>query len=141
MTGTSVLYPMFALAGWTALVQLMIPVARIRAAAQGRVILEDFEYGESSSVPPKVSIPNRNYMNLLEFPILFYVGCLIAYVAADVTPAMVCLAWAFVASRIVHSTIHLTYNNVAHRALMFGISNIVLVTLWILVALAMRSAA
>jgi hypothetical protein len=33
-------------------------------------------------VPPAVSIPNRNYMNLLELPMLFYVVCIVLYVTA-----------------------------------------------------------
>jgi len=74
-------------------------------------------------------------MNLLEFPLLLYVGCIVAYVATPVSSVMVTLAWAFVALRVVHSTIHLTYNRVAHRALVFGISNAVLVALWVMIAL------
>lgn len=137
----AILYPMFALALLTALVQVLIPVVRARAAIRGDVKIGDFEFGESSEVPPRVGIPNRNYMNLLEFPILLYVGCLMAYVATDVTPLMVTLAWAFVIARAAHSVIHLTYNRVSHRAIMFGVSNMLLVVLWVEVALHVRTAA
>ena len=134
-TSPAILYPLFALAGLTASVQLLIPVARVRAALRGKVAVDDFRFGESAAVPAAVSIPNRNYMNLLEFPLLAYVVCLLAYVATSVTPLMVALAWSYVALRTLHSAIHLTYNQVAHRALAFGASNIVLVVLWIQVAL------
>lgn len=133
----AILYPLFALAGLTASVQLLIPVTRVRATLRGRVALDDFKFGESAAVPAAVSIPNRNYMNLLEFPVLAYVVCLIAYVATAVTPLMTGLAWSFVALRLAHSVIHLSYNHVAHRALSFGASNLVLVALWITTGLAL----
>lgn len=140
MTTNTLLYPLFALAAWTACVQLLIPISRIRAAVAGKVTTDDFALGESGRVPPEASIPNRNYMNLLEFPVLFYVGTLIACVAAEPTPLMARLGWAYVAARVLHSVIHLTYNNVAHRGLMFGVSNVILVALWVVVALHLRGA-
>src|SRR6185295_1884495 len=101
--GPAILYPMFALAAWTAFVQLLIPLARTRSELRGEIKLSDFEPGESAAVPQRVSIPNRNYMNLLEFPLLLYVGCIVAYVATPVSSVMVTLAWTFVALRVVHS--------------------------------------
>ncbi len=53
---------------------------------------------------------------------------------------MVTLAWVFVAVRAVHSVIHLTYNRVSHRGLVFGVGNVLLVVLWVQVALHLRPA-
>ena len=92
MNCPAILYPMFALAGLTALVQALIPIARLRSGRRGEIRTTDFQYGEAPSVPPRVGLPNRNYMNLLEFPILLYVVCLLAYVATEVSPFMVKLA-------------------------------------------------
>lgn len=133
MPATALLTPMFALAAWTAFVQVLIPIARVRAAMKGQVTVDDFTFGESRAVPPETSLPNRNYMNLLEFPVLFYVGCLVAYTATQPTPFMVQLAWAFVAARVLHSIVHLSYNKVAHRGLLFGAGNVILVTLWVVI--------
>ena len=134
MTNPAILYPVFALALWTSLVLLLIPIARIRAGRRREIVTNDFKYGESPSVPPHVSIPNRNYMNLLELPVLFYVCCLLIYVTGGATPLMVSTAWAYVALRIVHSGIHLTYNHVIHRLGAFALSNGVLIVLWVLAA-------
>jgi hypothetical protein len=131
---------MFALAGWTALVLTLIPVARFRAAARRQVAVDDFRFGESAAVPPAVSIPNRNYMNLLEVPMLFYVACLVIYVAAAASSWAVGLAWTYVGLRVVHSLIHLSYNNVLHRGGAFAASNVVLLALWVLAALSLRIA-
>src|ERR671939_109256 len=114
MSAARILYPVIALAALTFVVLLRIPYARFRAAARGQVTVADFRYGESANVPGDVSLPNRNLMNLLELPLLFYVGCLALYVTDTVDTVGVVLAWAYVALRIVHSFIHLTYNNVFH---------------------------
>ena len=127
----AILYPMMALAALTFAVLLLIPFARFRAAGRGEVTARDFKYGESSKVPGPVSLPNRNLMNLLELPVLFYVVCLAFYVTRTVDASAIALAWVYVVLRAVHSAIHLTYNRVFHRLIAFAASNVVLVILWI----------
>lgn len=139
MHDPTIFYPMFALAVWTSLVLLLVPLARIRSARRGEIVTNDFKYGESSAVPPRVSIPNRNYMNLLEAPMLFYVVCLALYVSGGVSPRVIFWAWAYVALRLVHSAIHLTYNKVLHRLAVFGLSNAVLIVLWVLLIMHVAS--
>ena len=132
MRNPAILYPMFALAAWTLLVLLLIPVARARSGRRREIVIDDFKYGESAAVPPRVVIPNRNYMNLLELPMLFYVVCLLLMMTAGASNLAVALAWAYVALRVVHSLIHLTYNHVIHRLAVFALSNTALVGLWLL---------
>jgi hypothetical protein len=132
MRNPALLHPMFALAAWTALVLLLVPLVRVRAALQRRIRADDFRYGESAAVPDEVRIPNRNYMNLLELPMLFYVVCLLLYVTGGASTATIGWAWAYVALRVVHSLIHLTYKDVLHRLSAFTLSNVALVFLWIL---------
>jgi hypothetical protein len=131
-----ILYPMIALAGLTFVVLLRIPYVRFTAGFAGRVKVKDFRYGESANVPGDVSLPNRNLMNLLELPVLFYVVCLACYVTRSVDALAVYLAWAFVAARLVHSAIHLSYNNVYHRLAAYAASGVLLLALWIRFALA-----
>ncbi|HMW17775.1 MAG TPA: MAPEG family protein [Accumulibacter sp.] len=89
--------------------------------------------GESPNVPEAVSLPNRNYMNLLELPLLFYVICVIAYTAQTSSVLLLPLAWSYVSLRLVHSIIHIAYNDVFHRFLAFALSNGVLIALWFVV--------
>jgi hypothetical protein len=124
--------PMGAMALLTFAVLLFIPIRRFRAGASGLVKVEDFRFGESAAVPPDVSIPNRNYMNLLELPTLFFPACLMFYVAARVDVVALVTAWTYVALRAIHSAVHLTYNNVRHRLIVFALSNAVLGALWVL---------
>jgi hypothetical protein len=130
-----ILYPVFALAFWTFCVLLQVPIARFRAAFRREVKADDFKYGESAAVPAWVGLPNRNYMNLLELPVLFYAVCLIIQMQGMGTPTMVAVAWVYVALRVVHSLVHLTYNHVIHRLVVFSASNVVLLVLWWLAAL------
>ena len=141
MRNPAVLYPMFALAAWTLLVLLLIPFARARSARRREIDIDDFKYGESPAVPPAVSIPNRNYMNLLELPMLFYVVCIVLYVTAGASTTAIALAWAYVVLRVIHSLIHLSYNRVVHRLAAFTASNVALVMLWVIAGSHLAAAA
>ena len=135
MNAAAILYPMLVLVFWTMLVLLMIPRRRFSAARQRVVSARDFAFGESDSVPGEVRLPNRNYMNLLELPVLFYVGCLTLFALGRVDSWGVGLAWGFVVGRILHSFVHLTYNDVIHRMRIFALSVFVLVAFWVRIAL------
>ena len=132
MNQHAIFLPMGALVLLTFLVLILIPIRRIAAGRRGLIKTDDFKYGESGAVPGEVSIPNRNYMNLLELPVLFYVVCLMAHSLGLVDEVVLILAWLYVALRALHSAIHVTYNNVTHRLVAFTLGNLALGTLWIL---------
>ncbi len=126
----SLFWPMGALAFLTFIVLVNIPFRRFAASRAGKVNAGDFRYGESARVPGDVSIPNRNYMNLTELPVLFYVACLMFFVAHEVDVVCLVLAWCYVGLRLVHSLVHLTYNNVFHRLSVFAFSSFSLMLFW-----------
>lgn len=126
MPSTSPIFvPMTVLAIWTMLVLLLVPIARFRAGSKGQVNFEDFRYGESGRVPDAVRLPNRNFMNLLEVPVLFYVAGFMAFLIGQVDGLVMGLAWTYVGLRLLHSLVHLSYNNVVHRVIVFASSNVV----------------
>jgi hypothetical protein len=129
---SAILLPMVVLAIWTMLVLLLVPYRRTKAALARQVKVNDFKFGESAAVPPDVSIPNRNLMNLLEMPVLFYAACISFYITQLATPTVLALAWMFVGLRLVHSLIHLSYNMVLHRLAAFATSNLVLLVMWLM---------
>jgi hypothetical protein len=131
MTPESIFLPVCALAFWTFIVLTLVPIVRIRAAQAGRAHVKDFRYGESANVPGDVTLPNRDYMNLLELPVLFYVVCIALYVTKQVDDTYIYLAWGFVAARVLHSLVHLTYNNVLHRLAAFAIGIAFLIPMWL----------
>jgi hypothetical protein len=76
-------------------------------------------------------------MNLLEIPVLFYVVSIVAFAAHLADPPAVVLAWTYVGLRVLHSLVHLTYNNVIHRLVVFAASNGVLVIILVRLGLAL----
>jgi hypothetical protein len=131
MEPTTIFLPVGALVMLTFLVLIIIPVKRIRATANGSLTTDDFKLGESERVPASISVYNRNYMNLLQIPVLFYVLCLSLFITGHVTPFFVYLAWAYFALRLGHTIVHVSYNNVPHRFLFFAASNAVLLVMWL----------
>jgi len=132
MNQIAIFQPVGALALLTFIVLLQVPIRRFAAKAKKQVTASDFALGESPRVPEWVAVVNRNYMNLLESPILFYVICLMYFVTNRVSENTLALAWGYVGLRAAHSVIHIAYNNVMHRMLAFAASVIVLQVLWVL---------
>jgi len=130
MAQETIFLPFLAMGLLTFIVLGMIPQRRFAAVARKQVTPDDFALGESPSVPGHVSLPNRNYMNLLEVPTLFYAVCLALFVTGTVDSLSLGLAWAYVAGRTLHSLVHVTYNKVLHRLVLFAVSNFVLMALW-----------
>jgi len=129
-TSSPIFLPMTVLALWTMHVPLLVPIPRFKAAGKGQVNAEDFRYGESERVPDYVRLPNRNFMNLLEVPVLFYVAGFIAFLSGHVDALFVTLAWLYVALRLAHSIVHVSYNKVMHRLALFAISNVLVAVMW-----------
>jgi hypothetical protein len=132
MKPEAIFAPVSVLALWTGAIALLTGVLRVVAVARGRMSVNALRPGESAEVPADVALANRNYMNLLEMPVLFYTGSLALYVTGHVDAAVIELAWAFVALRLLHSLIHLTYNRVTHRLVPFALSGFVLLAMWIM---------
>ncbi|HEU4773527.1 MAG TPA: MAPEG family protein [Lysobacter sp.] len=75
-----------------------------------------------------------NFRNLFELPVLFYLALVVAEVSGLVTGTLLVLAWLFVALRVLHSTIHCTYNKVMHRFKAYLAGGMVLWAIWMLLA-------
>ena len=72
-----------------------------------------------------------NFRNLFEVPVLFYVLCVALAVTGGSTPGFVAAAWAFAGLRASHSLIHVTYNRVLHRFLVYVASTVLLFGMWL----------
>lgn len=130
MRGESIFAPVSVLALWTGAILLVTGFRRIRAVRTRRIGQDAFRLGESADVPADVTLANRNLMNLLEMPVLFYVVAIASYVTHHAAGA-VGLAWVYVVLRVLHSLEHLTTNHVRRRLVLFASSNFVLVALWV----------
>jgi hypothetical protein len=72
-----------------------------------------------------------NYHNQFESPVLFYVAILLTLMLMLQDNIIVVLAWIYVGLRYVHSIIHITYNRVMHRFMVFIFSAVVLFAIWV----------
>ena len=68
----------------------------------------------------------RHVINLLEAPVLFYLGAMIAFVTGVAGTGIITLAWVYVLLRLLHSAVHLGANVVIWRFRIFVFSMMVL---------------
>jgi hypothetical protein len=131
MNQEAILLPIFALAALTFVVSLWMARLRIIAVRRGDLDVNYYKLNQGAVVPEYLAKVSRNFQNLLEFPILFYVVAILLYVTKRVDVAYVALAWFYVGTRVIHTYIHTTYNNVRHRLIPFLIGAIVLIVIWL----------
>jgi hypothetical protein len=124
MTPNAILAPMGVLAGITFFVLLFVPARRL--AMRGRTGAQNSATGD---IPG--STDNPNFADLLEMPVLFYIICLMALVTVRVNALFLDLAWIYVALRLLHSAVHLTYDDPRHRAVLFALSNFAVLAMWL----------
>jgi hypothetical protein len=78
--------------------------------------------GESDE---ELVIIQNHFSNQFQIPMIFLFASLLSIALKEVSILTIVLAGLFVLSRFVHSYIHLTYNNVLHRALSYFIGVII----------------
>jgi hypothetical protein len=124
-------YPMLAMFLWTFLIVLRNVQVRVSAVLNGQLTAEYFELFRGSE-PSKVILTTGNHLkNLTEFPPLFYIVALIVMMTNHTDVMFITLAWSYVLLRICHTIVHLTINKIIPRFLLFILSNIVLLVMWI----------
>ena len=126
-----VLYPVIALVALTLFMGFSVGISRMISARNGSINPRYFKLMSGFDVPDHIVQIGRNYTNLLEMPVLFYVVCVLSLVLNVETAAMTAQAWAYVGLRLVHTTIHVTYNHPIHRFMMFLISTLCLIAMWV----------
>lgn len=125
------LYPMFMLVMLTYVIMLITVRARMGSVRSGALPVSYYALMEGDNIPEFIHKTSRHFSNLFEMPLLFYTAGVL-YIALGLTdPLPITLAWGFVLARVVHSCIHLGYNNVLHRLIAFGIGNLFVLGMWI----------
>lgn len=87
--------------------------------------------------PPHVSNPSDNLKNLFELPTVFYAVVLYLYLTHNVDMVYLAAAWVFFLFRVLHSTVHCTFNFIPLRFVLYVISA---AALWLMVVRATISA-
>ena len=125
------IYPVFTLVIFTFVVSAAVGTSRLLSVRRREINPRYYALMSGDTPPDYVQKLGRNYANLLEMPVLFYLlGALV--VALDINhPTLINGAWLYVTLRFVHSGIHITYNNSIHRLVVFVLSVLCLLAMWI----------
>jgi hypothetical protein len=126
----SILYPLFAMFFLVAAVLARMAKLRVGAVGSGEVSVKYYRAYQGAEEPEHLRIVTRHFINLFEVPVLFYVVVILTYITHQVSYWMIGCAWAYVATRYLHSYVHLTTNDVLLRFRVFIVSGIVLFAMW-----------
>jgi hypothetical protein len=122
---------MFAMVLLTAAVLVILFRSRVAAVRSGLVSKAYFRIYQGEVEPESTAKPARHFANLFEAPVLFYVVCLAAMITHFTGIAMQVLAWIYVATRVIHTTVHLGGNRLRKRVRAYFFSWLVLLVMWI----------
>lgn len=125
------IYAMAAMVLLTTIVGFVAIKRRIKSVKDGSLDIHYFKLMNGHKVPNSVEQSTRNFNNLFEVPVLFYVVCTL-YVSLSIESSIaIVFAWLFVVFRYGHSYIHLTYNKLLHRMIIYWCAIVAVLALWI----------
>ena len=130
MNQNIIFYPVITLVGLTFIIGFLMLRSRFAAVENKQVSIKYFQLNQGN-IPVVMQRLSDNYDNLLSTPVLFYLAMVIAYILNVVDTGYVMLAWSYVVLRFAHSYIHIVYNNVIHRMLVFVLGVVVLMSIWL----------
>jgi hypothetical protein len=139
-SSNQILYPVFAMFALVLGVFLRMAQVRFGAVRRGEMNAAFYKTYQGDEEPEHMRVVTRHFINLFEMPVLFYVVVILTYVSQQTGAWMTACAWIFVASRYVHSYVHLTSNDVLTRFRVYLGSNLVLTVLWVSLLLKLLTA-
>lgn len=125
-----ILYPAIAMVVLTACVWVLMYIRRLAEMRKYKIKPKQLATRKMGAAKLKNVTAADNFSNLLEVPVLHYIICLILYVTTEVTLVQHILAWSFVGIRVLHSVVHVSYNNVVHRWVLYMVSTLVVFVMW-----------
>ena len=131
LSASPILLPIIALVLWTLIMQGWMLLARIPAMTSLKIDISEAERTAdlAAKLPKQVMWKADNYNHLMEQPTIFYAAALALALAGLGTDLNVILAWVYVGSRVVHSIVHSTTNNVPIRFGLFVIGPLALLVM------------
>ena len=134
MQSKLMLYPLFPMFLLTCLVAATMLRRRMSFYQANRVHPQKTATSAQMAATITDSRAADNFRNLFETPVMFYVAVLAVVSAGLVNLTYLVFAWAYVATRYVHSSLQCTSNVVMHRFYAFVASCTLLIGLWLMLA-------
>lgn len=128
---------MFALVLLTAVVWLLMLLARNISVAIGKVSVKYYTSYREDAPPEWIERPARTFGNLLELPVLFYAACLLMLATDHCDEAQARLAAVFVGARYLHALIYIGVNHVPARFGAYVAGSVTLGVMWTRLAYAL----
>ncbi len=125
-----IIYPVFSLVILTFIMLAATGITRLISVRRRQVHPRYYVLMSGDTPPDYVQKVGRNMANLLEVPVLFYLLAVLVILFEISSQLLVDLAWLYVVLRLVHSIIHISYNNVPHRLIVFVLSVVTLMIMW-----------
>jgi len=126
-----IIYPVFSLVILTFIMAFATGISRFISVRRKDINPKYYIFMSGDTPPDYVQKLSRNFANLLETPILFYLLAVLLIALQIDSALMVKLAWLYVFFRLVHSVIHISYNHVLHRFTAFLLSMLTLLAMWV----------
>lgn len=134
-----ILMPTVAMTAVIAVTWLMLYVNRIGEMQSKGIDVEQFKGPNNIKDSLENINASDNFKNLFEMPVLFYVLCGFLAISGEITGTFVTLAWVYVGLRALHSFIHITYNTVMHRFVVYAAGSVLLFAMWGMFGLALMA--
>ena len=126
----SMLTPVLALVCWTLAILIFMGFRRFsNYAVLAESVKQSPRNQELKGLPDKAVWAADNYNHLHEQPTLFYALAIYSDLAGVADPLNVGLGWLYVASRVLHSLVQVTSNDVKLRSSMFFLGTFALIAI------------
>ena len=126
MPQISILLPVLTLAFWTFIIFAIMAPARFYFLRMKHPQTAAHTKNLKGLLPPWTERVADNYNHLFEQPVVFYAIALSIAVINSIEPLMIQLAWVYVALRVLHSIVQITFNFVPLRFTLFVTSWLIL---------------
>jgi hypothetical protein len=129
---TAIFWPLIVQVFATLALYAVMSSVRVSAFKAGKATKDTYKYMDNE--PEETRNYTRALANQFESPVLFYTGCLVAYVTNTATLIVVALAWGYALAKLVHVYVHATANRLKHRRPAFIVAFGLLVLMWLVIA-------
>ena len=126
MQQISILLPVLTLAFWTFIIFAIMAPARFYFLRMKHPQTAAHTKNLKGLLPLWTERVADNYNHLFEQPVVFYAIALSIAVINNIEPLMIQLAWVYVAFRVLHSIVQITFNFVPLRFTLFVTSWLIL---------------
>lgn len=140
MTETALFWPAFAQVLLTIFVMVALGRARASSLRALRKSPDDVALNMAEDWDEGATKAANNFKNQFEMPVLFFAAIAMALALKLSDGLLVALAWVFVAARVVHAYVHMTFNDTMTRMYVWLLCVAAVLAMWVALAVKIASA-